>query len=416
MSKVIILVGGTKKGSMYRPMSLETPTPLVCVAGKPMIYHHLEACKAQLKNIIEVLLIGFYDPSEFTSFIDQYSSELDLNIRYLQEERALGTAGGINFFKDDLLQNDPETFVLFHCDIACEFPLVELLDLHKSHGGSITIMAHRVDKESARFFGGLVVDDSTSEVVHYAEKSKLVNTNLINCGIYAFDPNIFELINKLQEEQADSKSINPSSALLSNDPEFLRLEQDVLFALSGTQQVYAYITESFWMQIKTAGAALAASDLYLSKMKESHPESLAVSSQDQEGEEVVVGVQVDCSIKGNCVISSSAKIDPSAVIGPNACIGDNCVIGKGARLRNCVVGADSVVEDRAIVQHAVVGSQSLVGKWARVEGSNTGVSTTKEGVTITGAGVIIDPELIILDCIVLEGKHITSSLKGEIVL
>ncbi len=40
----VILVGGPSKGTRFRPLSLDLPKPLFPVAGRPMIYHHVEAC------------------------------------------------------------------------------------------------------------------------------------------------------------------------------------------------------------------------------------------------------------------------------------------------------------------------------------------------------------------------------------
>ena len=44
-----------------------------------MIYHHLRAL-AQL-NIKEVLLIGFYEPDLFASFIDSVQNELGIGVK-----------------------------------------------------------------------------------------------------------------------------------------------------------------------------------------------------------------------------------------------------------------------------------------------------------------------------------------------
>ena len=45
MLKAVILIGGLQKGTRFRPLSLDVPKPLFPVAGHPIIYHHIEACK-----------------------------------------------------------------------------------------------------------------------------------------------------------------------------------------------------------------------------------------------------------------------------------------------------------------------------------------------------------------------------------
>jgi mannose-1-phosphate guanylyltransferase len=51
MHKAVILIGGLQKGTRFRPLSLDVPKPLFPVAGHPIIYHHIEACKRVCKNI-----------------------------------------------------------------------------------------------------------------------------------------------------------------------------------------------------------------------------------------------------------------------------------------------------------------------------------------------------------------------------
>ena len=53
MLKAVILIGGLQKGTRFRPLSLDVPKPLFPVAGHPIIYHHIEACKRVCKwNIL----------------------------------------------------------------------------------------------------------------------------------------------------------------------------------------------------------------------------------------------------------------------------------------------------------------------------------------------------------------------------
>lgn len=78
--KAVILVGGPRKGTRFRPLSLDLPKPLFPIAGKPMIYHHIEAC-AQVPGLTEVLLLGFYEESAFTSFVADASKEFNIKIR-----------------------------------------------------------------------------------------------------------------------------------------------------------------------------------------------------------------------------------------------------------------------------------------------------------------------------------------------
>lgn len=56
--------------------------------------------------------------------------------RYLQEFTALGTAGGLYHFRDQIRSGNPEAFFVLNGDVCADFPLVEMLDFHKEKKGS----------------------------------------------------------------------------------------------------------------------------------------------------------------------------------------------------------------------------------------------------------------------------------------
>ena len=54
--------------------------------------------------------------------------------RYLQEYTALGTAGGMYHFRDQILSGNPEAFFVMNCDVCGEFPFNEMLTFHRGKG------------------------------------------------------------------------------------------------------------------------------------------------------------------------------------------------------------------------------------------------------------------------------------------
>ena len=52
-----------------------------------------------VKEIKEILVLGFYPAHEMSSFIQNMEQEHGVSIRYLQEYAPLGTAGGIYHFR-----------------------------------------------------------------------------------------------------------------------------------------------------------------------------------------------------------------------------------------------------------------------------------------------------------------------------
>jgi mannose-1-phosphate guanylyltransferase len=66
--------------------------------------------------------------------------------RYLREYQSLGTAGGLYHFRDEILRGNPQQFFVMHVDIACAFPLNEMMDAHMKHRGLCTMLGTKVIK------------------------------------------------------------------------------------------------------------------------------------------------------------------------------------------------------------------------------------------------------------------------------
>jgi Nucleoside-diphosphate-sugar pyrophosphorylase involved in lipopolysaccharide biosynthesis/translation initiation factor 2B, gamma/epsilon subunits (eIF-2Bgamma/eIF-2Bepsilon) len=54
-----------------------------------------------------------------------------LLLRYLQEFTALGTAGGIYHFRDQIRCGNPEAFFVLNGDVCADFPLIEMLKFYQ---------------------------------------------------------------------------------------------------------------------------------------------------------------------------------------------------------------------------------------------------------------------------------------------
>jgi mannose-1-phosphate guanylyltransferase len=66
-----------------------------------------------------------------------------------------------------------------------------------------TLLVNKVSAESANQFGELVADPETNELLHYTEKPETFVSDLINCGVYIFTPNIFNAIEDVLKQKKD---------------------------------------------------------------------------------------------------------------------------------------------------------------------------------------------------------------------
>ncbi|XP_062116397.1 uncharacterized protein LOC133830438 [Humulus lupulus] len=405
----VIMVGGPTKGTRFRPLSLNVPKPLFPLAGEPMVHHPISACK-RIPNLAQIFLIGFYEEREFALYVSAISNELKVPVRYLREDKPLGSAGGLYNFRDLIMEDSPSHIFLLNCDVCCSFPLPEMLEAHKSYGGMGTILVIKVSVESASQFGELVADPTTNELLHYTEKPETFVSDLINCGVYVFTPDIFTAIEGVSTQRKDRANLRRlssfealQSATRSLPSNFVRLDQDILSPLAGKKQLFTYETKDFWEQIKTPGMSLRCSSLYLAQFRLTSPDLLANGD----------GIK-SAKFVGDVYVHPSAKIHPTAKIGPNVSISANARIGAGARLISCIILDDVEIKENAVVIHAIVGWKSSIGTWSRVQAS--GDYNAKLGITILGESVSVEDEVVVINSIVLPNKTLNVSVQEEIIL
>ncbi|XP_069792170.1 mannose-1-phosphate guanylyltransferase regulatory subunit alpha-A-like [Narcine bancroftii] len=422
MFKAVILIGGSQKGTRFRPLSFEVPKPLFPVAGVPMIQHHIEAC-AKVPNMKEILLIGFYQPSdEINRFLVTAQQEFRICIRYLQEYVALGTGGGLYHFRDQILSGKPELFFVMNADVCCDFPLMKMIEFQKAQKQihAFVMLGTTANRRQSMNYGCIVENQQTHEVLHYVEKPSTFVSDIINCGVYLFTPDIFQNIGEVfrinEHDLAFEENLNGRLRA-----EVIRLEQDIFTTIAGRGSLYIYKTHGFWSQIKSAGSAIYANRLYLNQYQSSHPDRLA--STKQGGPRII----------GNVYIHPTAVIDPSAVLGPNVTISTGVTIGAGVRVRESIILHGASLQDHSCVLNCIVGWDSTVGKWSRVEGTPSDPNPNdphakidsetlfsdgrlNPSITILGSNVSIPAEVIVLNSIVLPHKELNRSFKNQIIL
>ncbi|XP_052195611.1 uncharacterized protein LOC127803435 [Diospyros lotus] len=405
----VIIVGGPTKGTRFRPVSFNTPKPLFPLAGQPMVHHPISACK-RIPNLAQVFLIGFYEEREFALYVSSISNELRVPMRYLKEDKPHGSAGALYYFRDLIMEDDPSHIFLLNCDVCCSFPLPAMLDAHRSYGGMGTLLVIKVSAESANQFGELVADPVTKELLHYTEKPETFVSDLINCGVYVFTPEIFSAIQDVSTHREDRTNLQRvfsfdslHSVTRTVPADFVRLDQDILSPLAGKRKLYTYETMDFWEQIKTPGMSLKCSALYLAQFRLTSPNLLA--SGDGTRSPTVIG---------DVYVHPSAKIHPTAKIGPDVSISANVRIAAGVRILNCIILDDVEIKENAVAMHAIVGWKSSLGKWSRVQAK--GDYNAKLGITILGESVTVEDEVVVINSIVLPNKTLNVSVQDEIIL
>lgn len=110
---------------------------LPCILGKIILSWHFYKCQGRCT----------LSPFPLLFLLLTYPSSLSLYVRYLREYQSLGTAGGLYHFRDEILRGNPDQFFVMHVDIACAFPLNEMMAAHMKHRGICTMLGTKVNEK-----------------------------------------------------------------------------------------------------------------------------------------------------------------------------------------------------------------------------------------------------------------------------
>lgn len=173
--KCIILAAG--EGVRMKPLTNNTPKPMLKVAGKPILEHILNSMPDKVNQVI--LVVGYLH-QQISDYFGHRFRHLDIN--YVVQPQKLGTYHALNMCKDML--DEDEKFIVTYAD-----------DLHGaenfkkcSESDSCSILT--LEADDPRKFG--VIEVSGGEmVVGIEEKPEKPKSNLVSTGVLVLDKNIF---------------------------------------------------------------------------------------------------------------------------------------------------------------------------------------------------------------------------------
>lgn len=183
--KAVILAGG--KGTRLKPYTTVFPKPLMPIGDKPI----LEIVIRQLKSygFDEIIMaVGHLAELIMTFFND--GSKYGIKIKYIREDKPLGTAGSLALMKDELT----EAFLMMNGDVLTTLDFSDLVRYHKRKGAIATIALKRRDVKID--FGVVEFNEGNNNIIGYIEKP--IIDYLVSMGVYVFDPRVLEYI-RLEE-------------------------------------------------------------------------------------------------------------------------------------------------------------------------------------------------------------------------
>jgi len=170
---VVLMAGGL--GTRLHPLTEDCPKPLLKVGNKPLLQTILE-------NFIEHGFRRFYLSVNYKAeMIEDYfgdGSRWGVEIRYLREDKRLGTAGALSL----LPEKPQEPIFVMNGDLLTKINFQQLLEFHESHGGKATMCVREYDFQVPY---GVV---KTDEQRFVGIEEKPLYRFFVNAGVYVLDP------------------------------------------------------------------------------------------------------------------------------------------------------------------------------------------------------------------------------------
>ncbi|MEW6511624.1 MAG: sugar phosphate nucleotidyltransferase [Bacteroidota bacterium] len=327
--KAVIMAGGF--GTRLRPLTCNTPKPMVPLMNKPMMEHIVALLRAH--GISDLIGSLFFQPEVISGYFGD-GTAFGVTMRYVRADADYGTAGSVR----NGTYGMHERILVISGDVLTDFDLTAALRFHEERKAKATIILTHA-KNPLQF--GVVIARDDGKITRFLEKPSWgeVFSDTINTGIYILEPEVLELI-PYREEYDFSKDLFP-----------LLLRQDA--------GLYGYVADGYWRDIGN-----------LNEYQDAHIDALNgdvrvnIAGTKAGGMFVGEGTRLpDSSLQAsgtvvigrNCTIGEGVKLSQTV-------IGDNCVIGPGSRITNSVIWNDVVVGHSVELTFDVVGTRTSIGE------------------------------------------------------
>jgi mannose-1-phosphate guanylyltransferase len=321
--KAMVLAAGL--GTRLRPLTYEITKPMVPVLDRPVMEHILDLID---RHSFDGTIANLH---YFPDTIREYFGE---RISYSFEQELLGTAGGVRacreFFGD-------EPFLVISGDALTDIDLSAFAKRHREAGGIATLVVKRVP--DTREYG-VVLHDRDGRITGFQEKPQPDEalSDLGNCGIYMFDPRIFDYFPETPFVDW-AKDVYPAL-----------LESDVPF--------YIHELSEYWNDVGS-----------LAELRQGTFDALQGKLHLQmQGEELRPGLTVvgasplreDTDVEGAVWIGRDVQVGAGVRLMGPIVLGDGATVGDGAQLRESIVFPGTELAAGSILIGAIAGHGGIL--------------------------------------------------------
>lgn len=282
-------------GTRLLPLTLHRPKPALDFLGQPLIFHHLHML--QMLGIKDVAINAHHHKEYIKNILEKYKSNIKIHL--LEEEKLLGTAGGVRNAIDKLKIS--QDLLIIQGDIILDYDLS-----HFIYTDDFVKLLCIKDKTINGYEGNIEVNkyNLITALGKYYKSSEPSCQKGFFTGVHMLSKKAVNLIKDYQQVGITDEIY----------PLWLREKREVK----------AVMIEAFYDDLGTPERLLKTNLLSLKKSRLKKP-----------------------------LIGKNCSIDKTAVIGENVIIGDNCCIEAHAHIENSVIMSKTTIKQNENVFHTL---------------------------------------------------------------
>lgn len=187
---VVLMLGGL--GTRLRPLTNDTPKPMLRVGNKPILETIIEGFK-QYGYTNFIFSVNY--KKEVIQDYFQNGEAFDVTIEYIEEDKKMGTAGALSLLK----KRPTKPFFVMNGDLLTQINFDQLMQFHMEYESVATMCVREFEYQIP--YG--VIETNGTDLVTIKEKP--IHRSFVNAGIYLLNPDVLDYIP--QDEFYDMPSL-----------------------------------------------------------------------------------------------------------------------------------------------------------------------------------------------------------------
>lgn len=176
--EAVVMAGGF--GTRLRPLTENTPKPMLPVGNRPLMERTIEQLRASGVN--DVNITTHYLPDQIIKHFGD-GKDYGVKFNYIHEDKPLGTAGALK-----LIEKTAEHLLVVNGDILTNINYATMIEYHKNFKADLTIGVRKYEIDVP--YG--VVKTKNEKVKSLIEKPKY--SFFVNAGIYLLNSSVVDHI------------------------------------------------------------------------------------------------------------------------------------------------------------------------------------------------------------------------------